>query len=170
MSENLCGECRKNAASLNCGICEKPLCKPCAQVVGPDRIPFFQPLPKHFENGTFCPGCYQSQVQDELEAYDETLAKAESVDVFFKNQGKETRLIKRGEKPIKIENCEDRQETLMKLAYLAASKGFNVLVDVELDSEKVLHGKWQKLKWRGRAIPAKVPEAQINRHNLRRPN
>ena len=99
--------------------------------------------------------CYNQGVGEKLHFYSETLAKAKNVDIFSKSQSKESRNIKRVESPIQVHECLDQEEALMKLAFIAAEKGFRTLVDVELRSKKVGAGKaYKKLIWLGSGIPA----------------
>ena len=85
--------------------------------------------------------------------YKEHLILAEQVNTYDIKQGNETSRIRRIEKPIKVENCGDKKEALMKLAFMAAQKGFDTLVDVDIQSEKIGSGTYKKLIWKGRAVP-----------------
>lgn len=89
-----------------------------------------------------------------MASYFETLETAKNINIFFKNQGKETRLIPRKERPLHIEACDDREDVIMKLAFHAALSGFDSVIDIELKSEKVRNGSYQKLIWRGSGVPA----------------
>ena len=65
------------------------------------------------------------------------MERAKNVQVFFKKQSKETRLVKRPErKPFRIEKCADEQETVMRMAFLAAQANYNALIEVDLTYEK----------------------------------
>lgn len=69
----------------------------------------------------------------------------------------------RKEAPIKIDNCDDREETLLRLAFVAAQKNFDGLVDVELASKKVRDGSYQTHKWSGSAVPTHIESKKLNR-------
>lgn len=86
------------------------------------------------------------------------LEKAKNVDTFDKKQGSETRLIKRVEKPLKVTECDDREETLLRLAFLAAKKGYDTLVDVDIQSQKVGNKTYKKLVWNGTAVPVDIKQ------------
>ena len=89
-----------------------------------------------------------------------------SVFVFFKTQSKETRMMSRKEIQVKVENCPDREETLMRLAFLAAFGGFNTLIDVELNSEKVRNSSsYQTSNWSGSAKPTTIDASKQDRWN-----
>lgn len=84
------------------------------------------------------------------------MVRAENIIVFFKNQGKETRLIKRTEKPLRVTECDDREETLLRLAFLAAQNGFNGLIDVDIKAEKIFDHAYQTKNWTGIAMPVNL--------------
>lgn len=108
----------------------------------------------------FCPLCFNEKAEPILIEYQDILERAKSVDVFDKDQGTETRLIKRTEKPLRIVDCSDRKETLMRLAFIAAQKGFDTLVDTNITSRKVTNGRYKKLVWSGTAVPVTKKEKQ----------
>jgi len=96
---------------------------------------------------------------------------AKNVNVFFASQSKESRFVRRIEKPIKVENCQDREEAVMRLAFLAIEANKNSIVDVDLVSMKVHKGgTWQSSLWSGRAIPADIDEAHLKRKYASAPN
>ena len=118
-----------------------------------DSFRFLQPCPQDLAYSAYCGACFNQKVVPALESYQEVMRRAEDVIVFFKNQGKETRLIKRKEKPLKVIDCDDHDETLLRLAFLAAQANFNGLVDVEITSEKVFDHAYQTKKWNGCGVP-----------------
>lgn len=115
----------------------------------------------YLQDQTFCIACYDREVEPVHNQYLKNAALAEEVFVFYKPQGRETRMIKRTEKPLLIENQSDRDITLLKLAFATVEKGLNTLVDVELDAKKVRINGYQKSNWSGRGVPSFVnPETQ----------
>lgn len=151
-----CQVCQKNETAVKCGICEDSICKYCAHILEADAFKYKPALVEKFKHGIYCPSCYFKDVEGELEEYERTLEQAKNIDVFFKKQSKETRLVRRQEKPIKIEKVLDRDELIMRLAYVAAESKYNALVDVDLTSEKVKHGSYQHQLWSGKGTPANV--------------
>lgn len=87
------------------------------------------------------------------------------MNVLYKGQGKQVRalLIRKQDAPIKIDNCDDYDELIMRLAFRGAERNYNVLVDVETQSEKIHNGGYVKLVWHGTAIPSHVDPAKIDR-------
>ena len=115
---------------------------------------FMKQVPTQLQGTTFCNPCYITQIEPALENYNQQIAAAKNFQVYFKNQSKESRLVSRKEPPIKI-LCDDKDETLVRLAFLAQEAGFNILVDVEVNPEKVRKGgTWQKSMYTGFGIPA----------------
>lgn len=78
---------------------------------------------------------------------------AKGIRVYEKNQGKETRLMKRVAQPVQVKNCSDRQETLLRLAFLAAKAGYNGIIDVDIKSEKVIDNSYQTTTYSGSGVP-----------------
>lgn len=101
-------------------------------------------------------------VEPEIVNYNDTMRKAKEVFIFYKSQGKESRTIRRAEAPLKVSDCPDREETLLRLAFLAAHANYNALVDINLTSKKVRNEGYQTLIWNGTAVPANV---DADRHN-----
>ncbi len=113
-------------------------------------------IPPELSHTVYCEGCYHEKVAGPLADYNQDLESAKEILVFFKNQGKETRLIKRLEDPIQVENCLDHQDVVMRLAFLTLKAGYNGMVDIVISSEKVRTGNYQTLKWKGVGIPARI--------------
>ena len=154
MEAAICTSCQKPKAHFICGICKTKLCKSCVQLLTGNSFSFLQPCPEQLTHGAYCGSCFNEKVAPELESYQEVMVRAENIIVFFKTQGKETRLIKRAEKSLTVTDCEDRDETLLRLAFLAAKANFNGLIDVEITAEKVFDHAYQTKKWSGKGVPA----------------
>lgn len=169
MEKTLCVFCQK-PTGLNCSHCHCSVCKYCAQFVDEDSFAF---LPsQQAEEKTYCNPCFENSVATELAAYNETLERAKEVFVFLKNQSKETRLLKRKEKPVSVSNCSDHDETILRLAFLAAQANYNAIVDVNLSSEKIKNGSYQTTRWSGTAIPVQIDPSRLgdDRPELKNPN
>lgn len=92
--------------------------------------------------------------------------------VFMKAQFKETRFIKRLEEPVKVAECADYDETLLRLAFQAAQLNYNGVIDVDITSKKVRTGNYQTSVFSGTAIPANVREDKLikDKSNWSSPN
>jgi hypothetical protein len=161
METTVCSECLKPKAALACGICNTVLCKKCANFIDEDRFSFLPTIPIELSHGTYCGSCFAEKVTPELSSYDATIERAKDVFVFFKNQGKETRLVKRADKSYRIENCSDRDETILRLAFYAVIEGFNAVVDIDVIYEKSRAGSFKIAKWSGTGTPALIDPNKI---------
>jgi hypothetical protein len=98
-----------------------------------------------------------------MASYDETLQKARNILVYEKSQSKETRLMKRKTPPIAVQNCDDYDETVLRLAFLAAKAGFNAIIDVHVTSEKVRENSYQTTIFKGTAVPINLNPNHVAR-------
>jgi hypothetical protein len=156
MEKSVCISCFKPKATLECGACHSTVCKYCAQFVEEETFSFLGQVPEDLAHSTYCPPCFNEKVQPKLDAYNHTMELAKEIDVYYKKQSKETRLIKRFEDPVHVQACSDRDETILRLAFFAAQRNFNSIVDVQVSSVKVKMGSYQNLSWSGTGIPAQV--------------
>ena len=157
-----CVTCHKPKATLVCGICACSVCKYCAQIMDDGAFSFMAKVPEKLKHQVFCGPCYDTEVAGELQTYNETMERAKEVQVFFKDQSKETRLIKRPErKPYRISDCADHDETVMRLAFLAAQANYNALIEVDVVSEKVRQNSYQTHIWSGTGMPANVEARRL---------
>lgn len=165
-----CGDCQKTKAPLSCGLCAKQLCKSCTQFLEEDSFLFNLSLPPHLQHQCYCLQCFSVSVQPELDRYAELVSQAKEILVFEKSQSKETRLISRKEEPIRISDCVDRDEAVMRLAFQAVQKGYNAVIDLELIGKKVIRDGYQKTYWSGTARPADVSDKKLLKDRSLRSN
>ncbi len=121
-----------------------------------ERFSFLPELSYDLRHTTYCGDCFASKVAPELSVYDSLVERAKEVLVFERNKGKETRLVPRTEDPVQVLDCRDYDETIMRLAFLAARANFNAIVDVSLSSKKIKDGSYSTLLWSGEGVPANV--------------
>lgn len=158
-----CQSCHKPKASLECGLCSSAICKNCAQFNDEDQFSFLAEIPQELSHSTYCVSCFDEKVAPALAQYNETMELAKDVLVYSKTQTKETRLIKRKEQPVHVVGCKDHDETILRLAFLAAKAGHNGIIDVQLSSEKIKNGSYQTMRWSGTGIPAHIDSKKIPR-------
>jgi hypothetical protein len=172
-----CCVCQKPSSSLLCAGCSSPVCKTCAQFLddqsfhfAPDKLS--ELLGADQSEAVFCSPCFDQKISPSLSEYEANLDRAKNVFVFFKTQSKETRLIKRREDIVKIAECNDYDEAILRLAFQAALIDCNALVDVSLDSKKVKLSGYTTTQWFGEARPARVEERQLSHDRviLKNPN
>lgn len=151
-----CVDCRSPKTPFTCGICSGAVCKKCVQ--GPPHGAFrLMPLIRdELSHPKYCGRCYSETVEPELVNYEETLDRAKQVLVFFKTQKKGLRIQKRERLPDHVEACPDRDETILRLAYLAATKGYNSVIEVEVAAKKVRNEAYQTSVWSGEGVAADV--------------
>ncbi len=162
MEKKICSTCFKPKATLVCGLCSDPICKSCAQFLEEESFLFLPLRPPESLQTTFCGPCFDAQVAPILENYSQTLERAKEILIFTKTQNKETRFIRRDEDRIHITACSDREEVVMRLAFQAAQRNFNGVIDMEVSTRKVRDGSYQTTEWTGSGIPAHVnPEKLV---------
>lgn len=158
-----CCICQKPKTTLVCGVCQQDVCKSCTVFLENDQFSFLESKPDFLKSAAFCSACYTEKVAPELAKYEETMEAAKSILVFEITQGKETRLLKRKEPKITVIECPDKNETILRLAFLAVQKGFNAIIDVDLKYKKVKEGKYQHTIYSATAIPANVTDKTLVR-------
>jgi hypothetical protein len=149
-----CQSCLKNQTVLKCENCENPSCKDCSIVIDENEFEILDLLPIKIRGKSFCPNCFSKEAYPIIAEYNEILERAKQVDVYEIEQSQETNRMPRHEKPILVKESDDRDQTLLRLAFLAAQRGFNTIIDVDLKSKKSNQGgTYRKLVWSGSAIP-----------------
>jgi hypothetical protein len=157
--------------NLRCIACASQLQKYDAQFVDEETFAFLKRLPAGVALGVYCNPCFDAQVKNELDRYTEKMARAKNVNIFYLTQSKESRFVRRIEKPIEVTGCHDREETILRLAFLAIEAGNNALVDVALNAGKITHdGGYKTSRWSGKAIPADIEESALKRRFMSSPN
>ena len=166
MEKQSCIMCQKTKSLLECGLCHEPVCKYCAEIMPDDSFSFLAKIPTELSHSVYCGPCFNDKIATALNSYNKTLEQAKGIRIFDTNQGKQTRFIRRIEKPLQIENCADRNETVLRLAFLAAQAGFNALVDVEISSKKIRNEAYQTLAWSGRGVPVSLTPGQLRKEDI----
>ncbi len=172
MQNTACLTCNKPKANLQCGICHSSICKSCTQFLDEDSFSFLGNIPEQLSHTSYCAPCFDQIVAPELQIYAETMEKAKEVSVYNKTQGKETRLIKRLEEPVHVDECDDYEETILRLAFFAAKANYNSLIDMDIVSTKVKIGTYTSTKFSGTGIPAHVSPDKLvkDRSTWQNPN
>jgi hypothetical protein len=172
MKNQSCTSCGKSKALLTCGLCEAVVCKYCAYFMDEERVAFFARIPSELSHSVYCNQCFTEKISSQLDSYDQLMESAKNILVFSKTQSKETRLIKRLEDPVSVQDCASEGEALLRLAFFTAQAGYNALIDYVLVPKKVKSGSYQTTKWSGTGIPANVREDKLikDRSFSKRPN
>ncbi len=152
-----CSFCAKNKTAIRCETCLEITCKECSHFIDEGAVEYSFMMPESLMHKTFCPSCYNQKVHPQLEELEAILVQAKNIDIYEIGQSKETRLMRRGEKPYKIEGAGSRDEAQLHLAFLAAKKGFDTLLDTDIRAQKQkMGGSYSKNIWSGSAVPAKL--------------
>jgi hypothetical protein len=126
-----------------------------------NRLSFLVSIPSELNHGAYCGPCFSEIVAPQVKDYDECLEKAKLITVFAIADSKLTRNFKRKEKPFKVNDCADRDEALMRLAFLTVKAGFNALIDVNIESKKIRSGTYQTTLYFGTGIPAQLTSNRL---------
>ena len=166
MSESVCESCRKPKAQYQCEICEGPVCRKCVQVLEKDTFSFLSEIPEDLAHTRYCGFCFDEKVGPELRRYQETMALAKDVFVFFNTRKIGIPITQKSKKRYEVKSCMDRDETILRLAFFAAQDGFNAIVDVEVTSKQIRHEAYQTSEWRGSGTGAKVDGQKVKDEDL----
>ena len=132
----------------------------------PNHFSFWSPIPKPLTYTHYCPSCFDENVAPKLAQYNAILEKAKQLYIFFDTQKRPHCLMHYSRKPVSVKNCTDRDETILRIGFLAAEQGYNAAVDVSIVSKKMRHHAWEKLSWQGDAVPAQVDERKLQRESF----
>jgi hypothetical protein len=154
---DLCASCRRPLETVKnrnqCGLCQHPLCKDCTQFLDPSEFSFLKTVPEDLAHSTYCGPCYDEKAAPALASYVTIMDRAREIGVFYKNE-RNLPSHRSSNRILKVENCPDRKETLLRLAFFAAEMSYNALVNVELTSRKVKTAGYQTTLWNGTGFPA----------------
>lgn len=159
--ENSCCSCLKPKATLLCGLCKEAVCKKCAQYLEEGCFSFLKEIPGELSHSVYCRHCYEDKIAPELDSYNEAMQRAKEIAVFYKDQSKETRLMSRKSAAILVADCADKEEAVLRLAFLAAKLNFNGIIDVDVSAKKIRDGAYQTQSWSGSAIPTNISAKKI---------
>lgn len=119
-------------------------------------------IPADLNHTVYCRFCYDGKIEPQVLKYDETLARAKEVFIFFKTQKKEIPLVKKTKEIMKVEKCGDRDETILRLAFMSALKNFNAVIETDVNYAKIRNEGYQTTNWSGTGIAAQVDEAKLD--------
>jgi uncharacterized protein YbjQ (UPF0145 family) len=103
-------------------------------------------------------------VEPAREDYEQKMAEAKGVYIFFTTQKRPLPILSKESEQIRIDNCEDRDETILRLAFQAVEAGCNAVVETDVISVKVRNAGWQKSAWKGSGFAAMVDAAKLERY------
>ena len=92
-----------------------------------------------------------------LDSYLETMNRAKELYIFEKKI-KSVPLIMCSKQKVSVEDCPDRKETILRLAFLAVEQSFNAVTEVQIICKKVRTNGYQTSLWSASGFPARVRE------------
>jgi hypothetical protein len=119
--------------------------------------------PADLKPGRFCGPCFNSKVQPALAAYNEVMKRAKDVIILDKPRRQALPILKTSKEPLQVAGCDDREETILRLAFLAAERGFNAVIKTNVDYKKIRNAGYQKMEWHGTGIPAVLDSGKFER-------
>jgi hypothetical protein len=159
-NQELCKNCRSPKAPYHCGICQGCTCKKCTQFLT-ETFSYKTNVPEELKHPTYCMNCFDAEVAAPLHEYQQIMEKAKDIIIFRKEQSKITRLLKRKADPYRVEDCEDEDEAVMRMSFMAVEDNYNCLIDIALVSKKVVVGSHKKLIWSGSAVPINIDPDRV---------
>jgi hypothetical protein len=160
---SVCKTCHKPKANYNCGLCEEPICKTCAEFLK-ETFSFQKVVPSELTHNVYCIQCFDDKVRGPLDAYNEIMEQAKEIIIYSKEQTKLTRGIKRIEEIIQVENCEDEEEALMKMSFIAVQRNCNCIIDVQFKTHKIIIGSHKKTMVAATSVPTTIDPNAIRGH------
>ncbi len=116
--ETICVSCRKPRVDSSCGVCEGGICKKCRLFLAEDTFSFETSLPAELKHTYYCASCYDQHVEPYKNEYESSLQDAKQINVIYKGSKSSIRVLRKADKPVYIENSPDRDETILRLAFM----------------------------------------------------
>ncbi len=156
MSKENCSVCQLPRATVECGVCESALCKGCESFLEPDHFSFWAVVPEELKLVHYCPDCFEQTVVPAQTKYEEIMAAAREVNIFFIADRNLPRVLKKAKNPISVQDCKDRDETILRLGFMAAELGFNSVIKVDVTAKQIRNLAYQTSSWQGTGMPVDI--------------
>jgi len=163
-----CAVCQKPKAPKTCELCHASICKSCQETLPADAFLYQAKRAPYLEHKSYCVRCYDEQVVPALHAYEEMSEKAKDVYYLSKAYPGYIRVLQRHTRRVEVPDCDDRRETILRMAFMAAEMGFNAIIEAEVESFKTRYHAYQSARWKGSAMPAKIDGEHLELTSLRR--
>lgn len=126
------------------------------------------PIPRELAVRLYCPPCFDEKIAAPLAKYEELLEKAKDIYFLSRDYPGYVRVLRRHTKRVQVPDCDDRRETILRMAYVAAELGMNAIIEATVESKKVRINKYKTHRWSGSAMPALIDGDQLERTSLKR--
>lgn len=161
--QEFCISCRKPKGTIHCQICDEFLCKECVRFLEASTFSFMEAIPPELSHTYYCSPCFDSHVEPALESYREIMERARNLYFFFNTQRRPVHVIKKSKEDLQVKDCDDRDETILRLAFFAAQQGYNAVIEAEVVSKKIRNSGYQKSLWQGSGVAAQVNAQRLER-------
>lgn len=126
-------------------------------------------IPALLRHENYCLKCFDLHVAPEKIKYNVLMEKAKDVYFLTKAYNGYVRVLRRHTTRVQVPKCDDRRETIVRLAFFAAELGMNAVILSEVESAKARdRDGYQSTIWSGSALPALIDGEQLERSSLRR--
>jgi hypothetical protein len=160
MKNCVCG--RAQEANLICGLCQELYCKKCIEFLPLETFSFMHEIPKELKHTQYCLTCYGDKVRAGLVSYNEIMKRAKQVLILDRPRRKPLTILKKLKDPLRVEDCPDREETILRLAFLAAELGYYSVIRVNVTYKKVRNAGYQKMVWHGTGLAVELDDHKLD--------
>ena len=119
-------------------------------------------IPKEFSHPQYCLPCYGSQIRPGISEYNQTMKRAKQVMILDKPRRRPVTVLKKLPEALLVEDCLDREEAVMRLAFKAAELGYNSVMKANISYKKVGSLTYQKLVWKGTGFAAEIDGRKLD--------
>ncbi len=166
--DSRCASCRKalnGRTDFTCECCGERACKSCQEFLPEGTFSFLSTVPETLRHSRYCRVCHEREVLPALDAYNESMEKARGLNFIFKGHGRAIPVLRRAQEAIRIEDCADRDETILRMAFRAVELGFNAVIEGVVTSEKVRNEGYQTSRWKGSCVPVELDVERFERRS-----
>jgi hypothetical protein len=119
-------------------------------------------IPQDLSHGQYCLACWASKIQPALRRYNETMRRAKEVLILDTPRRRPLVILKKFDEPLCVEECQDREETVLRLAFKAAELECNSVIKAKITYTKVRNAGYQKMMWQGTGIAATLDSRNLD--------
>ena len=133
-----------------------------------EAFTYMSKVPADLAHARYCPRCYDAKIAQAVIDYEAMVEKAKDVYFLTKAYPGYVRVLRKHTKRVVVEDCADRRDTIVRMAFFAAELGFNAIIEAEVESFKTRSHGYLSSRWKGSAMPAQIDGEQLERASLRR--